>query len=160
MAVNKVVFGDKVIMDTTGVTVTENTMLRGITALAANGETITGTLDTAPLYNELDKEDEGFALDARQGKILKNLIIQNEIIVITPNFSNLPQTFYDSRVTKDHEFVINGYAFLSNPTAKIGDWEINFFDGYYTISGYIDGVTNIVMSLHIPSSKQVGIANI
>lgn len=65
MAVNKVVFGDKVIMDTTGVTVTENTMLRGITALAANGETITGTLDTAPLYNELDKEDEGFALDAR-----------------------------------------------------------------------------------------------
>lgn len=159
MAVNKVIFGGKVIMDTTGVTVTEDTMLQGVTALAANGETITGKLNTAPLYNELDKEEEGYALDARQGKILQHLISQNEIVVITPNFSSLPQTFYDCRVTKNHEFVVNGYALLSNPYAKIGDWEINFFDGYYTINGYIDGVTNIIMSLHIPSSKQVGIAN-
>lgn len=61
-------------MDTTGVTVTANNITRGTTALAANGETITGTLDVAPLYNGLDKTTEGYALDARQGKVLKDSI--------------------------------------------------------------------------------------
>lgn len=76
MAINKVIFGNQTLMDTTEVTVTPNTMIRGTTALAANGETITGTLDTAPLYNDLDKTSEGYALDARQGKVLNDKITE------------------------------------------------------------------------------------
>lgn len=43
MAANKVVFGNKVIIDLTGDTVTEEVLLRGYTAHKADGTIITGT---------------------------------------------------------------------------------------------------------------------
>lgn len=44
MAINKVIFGNTTLIDTSGVTVTPSTMITGTTALDATGETITGTL--------------------------------------------------------------------------------------------------------------------
>lgn len=43
MAVNKVVFGNKVLIDLTGDTVTEEALLRGYTAHTADGSIVTGT---------------------------------------------------------------------------------------------------------------------
>ena len=61
MAINKVIFGNTTLMDTTGVTVTPDKMVLGTTALSANGETITGTLGPATqsadgLMSATDKE--------------------------------------------------------------------------------------------------------
>ena len=43
MAANKVVFGNKILIDLTGDTVTEETLLKGYTAHKADGTIITGT---------------------------------------------------------------------------------------------------------------------
>ena len=43
MAANKVVFGNKVLIDLTGDTVTEEALLKGYTAHKADGTIITGT---------------------------------------------------------------------------------------------------------------------
>lgn len=47
MGVNKVVYDDETLIDLTGDTVSPGTMVRGITATAANGERIVGTLGEA-----------------------------------------------------------------------------------------------------------------
>ena len=44
MAANKVVFGNKVLIDLTGDTVTEEALLKGYTAHKADGTIITGTV--------------------------------------------------------------------------------------------------------------------
>ena len=66
-------------MDTSGVTVDENSLLRGRTALGANGELVTGVVDVAPLYNGLDQTESGYALEARQGKILNDKIDNHDL---------------------------------------------------------------------------------
>lgn len=45
MAVNKVVYDGETLIDTSGVTVTSETMVKGVTALNAAGEEIEGTFD-------------------------------------------------------------------------------------------------------------------
>lgn len=49
MAVNKVVYGDNTLIDLSADTVTPNSLASGITAHAANGEEITGTMETRPI---------------------------------------------------------------------------------------------------------------
>ena len=34
---------------------------------------------------------------------------------------------------------------LSNPAAQTGDWSVNFYDGYLTVTGTISGTTNITL---------------
>lgn len=59
MAVNKVKYGDEVIIDISDSTVTEDTLAEGVTAYAANGEKITGSMPTTPvLYTEQTLSDE------------------------------------------------------------------------------------------------------
>lgn len=36
-------------------------------------------------------------------------------------------------------------AVLSNPAAQTGDWSVNFYDGYLTVTGNISGTTNITL---------------
>ena len=50
MAVNKVVLGNETLVDLTSDTVSENTLLEGATAHAANGEQITGGVVVTPMY--------------------------------------------------------------------------------------------------------------
>lgn len=67
MAVNKVLFGDTPVMDISDSTVTPNTLAKGATAYAANGEKIVGTMEAgggggsvegAVLYTEQTLTDE------------------------------------------------------------------------------------------------------
>ncbi len=46
MAVNKVVYGNTVLIDLTSVTVTPETLLKGVTAFNSKGELIVGTMET------------------------------------------------------------------------------------------------------------------
>ena len=50
MAVSKVVLGDETLIDLTSDTVSEDTLLEGTTAHAANGEQITGGVVVTPMY--------------------------------------------------------------------------------------------------------------
>lgn len=50
MAVSKVVLGNETLVDLTSDTVSENTLLEGATAHAANGEQITGGVVVTPMY--------------------------------------------------------------------------------------------------------------
>ena len=50
MAVSKVILGDETLVDLTSDTVSENTLLEGATAHAANGEQITGGVVVTPMY--------------------------------------------------------------------------------------------------------------
>lgn len=55
MAINKVVMGNRTLIDVTGDTVTAATLIAGKTAHAADGTTITGTLDLEELtWNDLE----------------------------------------------------------------------------------------------------------
>ena len=54
MAVNKVIYGGETLIDTSGVTVTPETLAEGETALNAAGEEITGTMKGLPDYTTTD----------------------------------------------------------------------------------------------------------
>ena len=59
MNINKVVYGDEVLIDTSGVTVTPQTLAEGVTALDASGTLITGEMSTKTvLYEEQTLTDE------------------------------------------------------------------------------------------------------
>ena len=67
------------------------------------------------------------------------------------SFSTLPQTVSDARIFKDHETRI-GDVYLSNPSARASDWEIETADGSVTIknTGTISGATTASIWLFIP----------
>ena len=63
MAINKVIYGDRTLIDLTGDTVTANTLLSGATAHSASGASITGAVVTAPIDDTLSIQ--GAAADAK-----------------------------------------------------------------------------------------------
>ena len=67
MAANKVVFGNKVLIDLTGDTVTEEALLKGYTAHKADGTIITGTAfagypNEFVFLDNIEAEDESVQL--------------------------------------------------------------------------------------------------
>lgn len=66
------------------------------------------------------------------------------LTIIFANISSLPQTIYNTGVTKD--MVVTGKEF-SNPDATISNFEVILADGSVTISGLISGTTNITLYL-------------
>ena len=50
MAINKVIYGNRVLLDLTTDTVTSSTLVQGATAHSADGSTITGTLVVQSVY--------------------------------------------------------------------------------------------------------------
>ncbi|MCD8124277.1 MAG: histidine kinase [Lachnospiraceae bacterium] len=75
MAANKVIFDGETLIDLTGDTVTEETLLSGVTAHKADGSVITGTLfkgypDEITLYGPLYDADGNQILDASGSPIL------------------------------------------------------------------------------------------
>lgn len=76
-------------------------------------------------------------------------LVDPAIIQITfSTLSSLPITFYDSAITSEH--VVLHYE-LSNKSAQTGDWTCTTADGSLTITGSCSGVTNIIITLGIPS---------
>lgn len=84
MAANKVVFGNKVLIDLTGDTVTEEALLKGYTAHKADGTIITGTA-FAGYPNEfvfLDniQDSSGNPIKDSSGKTIQGQTIQGQTI--------------------------------------------------------------------------------
>lgn len=76
----------------------------------------------------------------------------NAMVVTTPSFSSLPQTFSAAGITEDYELVQNGFAMLSTPSAQGSDWTITTGAGTIAINGTFSGSTptTVTMSLTIP----------
>lgn len=72
--VNKVVYGDETLIDLTADTVTPGDMIEGVTAHAADGSTIVGTLIVHEVIDNLESESADDALSAKQGKLLNDRI--------------------------------------------------------------------------------------
>ena len=72
MAANKVVFGNKVLIDLTGDTVTEEALLKGYTAHKADGTIITGT---AFAFLDNIEDSSGNPLKDSSGKTIQGQTI-------------------------------------------------------------------------------------
>lgn len=80
----------------------------------------------------------------------------NAVIVVTPTFSSLPQTFTDAQLTFENgnhitpDLVCGIYDFrLSNWSAMLPPWTINTdVEGQITITGGISGSTNMKLYLY------------
>lgn len=80
MGVSKVNLGDETLVDLTGTTVNSQNLLKGATAIGADGEPVEGAVTYAPITTSLAVTEEGVsALDGTVGKILNDKI--DEIIV-------------------------------------------------------------------------------
>ena len=71
MAVNQVIVGDEVKLDLTADTVSENTLLAGVTAHNAAGEPITGAVVVAPIDSELSETSENAIQNRAVAKAIK-----------------------------------------------------------------------------------------
>ena len=74
MAANKVVFGEKVIMDLTGDSVSPENLLAGETAHDRAGNPITGAVITHDVVDNLESTSTEDALSANQGRELKEMM--------------------------------------------------------------------------------------
>ena len=98
----------------------------------------TATSDLVSAINEVNAETD----------VIDKL---NAVIVETPTFSSLPQTFTDAQLTfeqGDHittDLICNKYDFeLSDPTAGTGTWTVDTdTEGQITIRGTISGSTSM-----------------
>lgn len=59
-------------------------------------------------------------------------------------FNALPQTINDPRIKAD---MICDYSFLTNSSAQTSDWSVNPTDGSVTVSGSINGQTELTIKL-------------
>ena len=53
-----------------------------------------------------------------------------------------PASGTNANITEDMEVT---ECYLSNPAAQTGEWSVNFYNGYLTITGSISGTTNITL---------------
>lgn len=70
MANSKVVYGNETIMDITDSTVDENSLLKGITAYAANGEKITGVVPKRKITDTTLDDFEQTVSEAEEGELI------------------------------------------------------------------------------------------
>lgn len=79
MAANKVVFGNKILIDLTGDTVTEDVLIRGYTAHKADGTIITGTAfagypDTYVFLDAFEDSNGNAIIDSSGGNLQGRII--------------------------------------------------------------------------------------
>lgn len=81
-------------------------------------------------------------------------VISNVYEVTTPAFSSLPQTFTAQGITANHNLVVDGFAFLSNPSAQGSDWTVTTGANTIKISGTFSGstATTVTMTLGVKRS--------
>lgn len=68
--------------------------------------------------------------------------------VYKSSVSSLPTTISSSAITEHMDCI---HSVLSNPSAQTGDWTVTTSNGSLTISGSINGTTNITLYLAVPS---------
>ena len=130
MAVNKVVYAGETLIDTSGVTVTADNMVKGVTALNSAGEEIEGTIDkkTGSVFedytNIIDTSDK--TLTIIQTKLGKTCVIPSDVSIYT----KVPNHEFGNALSSD---VMHTATFTS-----IGGYKIN---GTFTLD---DEITNQV----------------
>lgn len=91
---------------------------------------------TGRFKNNLTTTDSGYALDARQGTVLK--VYKKSCGTI----SALPSTISDSNVTSDM-YVI--HSEIGTPAAQLSNWTVTTASGSFTISGTLSGTTTLTL---------------
>lgn len=77
-----------------------------------------------------------------------------EIIVVTISGYNGTQTTYSAQGVTANHVVLN--STLSNPTAQTGNWTVTTAADSITISGNVNGTTNIVLYLGLNGTSVSG----
>lgn len=93
-AINKVILGEKTLMDISEDTVSEDNLLEGATAHAADGTQITGKVVVAEIVDNLEDQSPDKALSANQGKVLKDYIYKHPYV----SYDNKNPIEYDDQV--------------------------------------------------------------
>ena len=99
MAISKVTLNGETLMDVTGDTVTENNMLYGIKATAANGNSVTGTVVTTPIDDTLDVSSSNAIQNQAVAIALSNKADTSAIPSATSDLSNNSYFVSDSNYT-------------------------------------------------------------
>lgn len=134
MGVSKVDFAGDTLIDLTGDTVNEQSLLSGYTAHGADGELVEGAVTAVPTTTSLAVTEEGVsALDGTVGKMLND-----KINIISDNF-------YDLSI-KNLSF--NGCTYQSGGYIKIG--LIVVVNISVMVSGNVASGTNIISGLPAP----------
>lgn len=105
------------------------------------GSTVTSdetVLQPGDIENDLLATTAGKVLDARQGRILKTLVVDCGTI------NSLPKTVTNSDIESDMIVVKSDFG---NPSAQVTDWTVTTSAGSLSISGYINGSTTLVVYL-------------
>lgn len=95
-------------------------------------------LQPGDIENDLLATSAGKVLDARQGRILKTLVVDCGTI------NSLPKTVTNSDIESDMIVVKSDFG---NPSAQVTDWTVTTSAGSLSISGYINGSTTLVVYL-------------
>ena len=106
---------------------------------------------SAGTANAFAREDHRHPSDTGKADVTK--VINDVIEVKLEDVSSSNLNFNVTGVTADHELVQNGYAYLSNPDAVGSNLTITTGSGTVTVSGTLDGTTDIVMTLGIKLNK-------
>ena len=78
MAVNEVIYGDETLISLKEDTVTPGDLIKGVTAHAADGSIIVGTLIVHEVIDSLTSDSSEDALSAKQGKLLNERLVAVE----------------------------------------------------------------------------------
>lgn len=175
MAINKVEFGDEVLIDLTEDTVTEDTLLEGETAHDASGNPIRGRakidtteVSTTDLSNSAEGNIRSLHLYGKGQKIGSDLITSSGVVesqsknnIVYPH-SNTTKTTNGITFTdnKDGSVTINGtatatawYDFSSNKTSVALDETYTSMHGVYTLSG---GANNVNLFIRFDTESTNG----
>ena len=160
-AINKVILGEKTLMDISEDTVSEDNLLEGATAHAADGTQITGKVVVAEIVDNLEDQSPDKALSANQGKVLKDYIYKHPYV----SYDNKNPTEYDDQVliTKEQPLqnllsylttAVKNIRYLfkmigSTDISAIGDGTLT--GGLSTLNSNLDNVENICYNLKISS---------
>ena len=79
MAINKIVYGDTVVLDLTSITVTADKMLKGTISHNAAGVSITGTYDVDPVSITVDIPPTKTSYNQNEALDLTGLVIESAL---------------------------------------------------------------------------------
>ena len=68
----------------------------------------------------------------------------NMIAVVTGTITDQNRQINNSKILASHVPI---HAVLSNPAAQGGNWTVNTYAGYLTITGTVNGSTNLTLTL-------------
>lgn len=81
----------------------------------------------------------GTAKAATTMRIVLGKVVSGSTMIVpvtVPSFTSLPQTVHNSQISSKHVVL---EATPGTPEAQVGEWTVDTYDGYFVISGVVDG---------------------